>query len=199
MIIISLGGVGGCDLAYSLRSLNQETYPYDWLVTSQSFIINSFNDFNKFFIFDEKYVCNTNLLIDINKKGVMLHDFHNFTLQKDEVKTKYIRRFDKLNVALIENNPILFVRIYDNINESLNPPGMYDSIFDRDIEDISKWSLFINELNNKYNKKIKLLIITSDPNIVDNKYDNIIIIFTEHHKSSSKITEIINDTIEHVF
>ena len=42
MKIISLGGVGGCDLAQSLRDLNQPTYPYDWLITSQSFIIKSF-------------------------------------------------------------------------------------------------------------------------------------------------------------
>ena len=28
MKIISLGGIGGCDLATALRKLNQQTYPY---------------------------------------------------------------------------------------------------------------------------------------------------------------------------
>jgi hypothetical protein len=37
MKIISLGGIGGCDLAEALRKLNQPTYPYDWLITTQSF------------------------------------------------------------------------------------------------------------------------------------------------------------------
>ena len=41
MKIISLGGIGGCDLATALRKLNQQTYPYNWLITTQSFIIKS--------------------------------------------------------------------------------------------------------------------------------------------------------------
>ena len=42
---ISLGGAGGCGIAQYLKILNnnnQPTYPYDWIVSSQSFIINSF-------------------------------------------------------------------------------------------------------------------------------------------------------------
>lgn len=38
--IISLGGAGGCKIAEYLRTKNQEAYPYDWIVSSQSFVIN---------------------------------------------------------------------------------------------------------------------------------------------------------------
>ena len=79
MKIISLGGIGGCELATALRNLNQPTYPYDWLITTQTFIINSFNDINNFFVFDEKYVYNEKLLV-YDKKAIMLHDFNNFLL-----------------------------------------------------------------------------------------------------------------------
>ena len=77
MKIISLGGIGGCDLAQALRKLNQPAYPYDWLITTQSFIIKSFNDFNNFFVFHRYYVYNNNNLLVYNKKAIMLHDFNN--------------------------------------------------------------------------------------------------------------------------
>jgi hypothetical protein len=34
MKIISLGGIGGCELAKALRNLNQPAYPYDWMITT---------------------------------------------------------------------------------------------------------------------------------------------------------------------
>ena len=70
MKLISLGGIGGCDLAESLRSLHQEAYPYDWLITTQTFIINSFNDFNKFFVFDTSYIYNETNLLTVDKKAI---------------------------------------------------------------------------------------------------------------------------------
>ena len=48
MKLISLGGVGGCNLAFTLRKLNQPTYPYNWLITTQSFVIDSFLKFENF-------------------------------------------------------------------------------------------------------------------------------------------------------
>ena len=50
MKFISLGGVGGCDVASSLRAVvNQPSYPYDWLISAQSFVIDSFLNFENFF------------------------------------------------------------------------------------------------------------------------------------------------------
>ncbi len=114
MKIISLGCVGGCDLAGSLRKLNQMTYPYDWLITTQSFIINSFDNINinNFFKFDNKYVYDRQLLLEENKKAIMLHDFNNFELEKENVMIKYTRRFERLNMDLNNGEDILFVRMY---------------------------------------------------------------------------------------
>ena len=195
MKIISLGGVGGCDLAQSLRDLNQPTYPYDWLITSQSFIIKSFNNFDNFFIFDEKYIYDRQKLLDVNKKAIMLHDFHNFSLEKNEVILKYNRRFERLNNDINGNEEILFVRIYDNLEEKLQPLNYYNDIFVRDEEDISKWNEFISKLSTTYNKKIILLLITSNENICNDNYSNIIIYFTTKHKDSNTIREIIVDTL----
>jgi len=196
MKIISLGGIGGCDLAQSLRDLNQKTYPYDWLITTQSFIIDSFNNFNNFFIFDEKYVHDNIKLLVYNKKAIMLHDFVNFTSQKEEVITKYKRRFERLNECLHDTEDILFVRIYDNLQELLVPNNYYDNILIRDDEDISKWETFIDNIQIKYNKKIKLLIITSREDICSKTYNNIIMHFTKNHKNNKNIYNIIQDTIK---
>ena len=195
MKIISLGGIGGCDLAGALRKLNQPTYPYDWLITTQSFIIDSFNDFNKYFVFDEKYVYDTEKLLVYNKKAIMLHDFNNFAFQKNEVIQKYERRFTRLNEALMSDEPILFVRIYDNLDEKLVPLDYYNNILSRDDEDIQKWEDFITCIQNKYNKKTKLLVITSREDICNKTYNNVIMQFTTHHKKCDNIYEIIRDTI----
>ena len=84
MKIISLGGIGGCDLAQALRNLNQTAHPYDWLITTQTFILQTFNNFDSFFIFDNAYihVYNETFLLEKEKKAIMLHDFNNFFLQK---------------------------------------------------------------------------------------------------------------------
>lgn len=199
MKIISLGGIGGCDLAQALRDLNQKTHPYDWLITTQSFIIDSFNNFNNFFIFDEKYVHDNNKLLVYNKKAIMLHDFINFTSEKEEVITKYKRRFERLNECLYDTDNILFVRIYDNLEELLVPTDYYNNILIRDDEDISKWESFIDNIQIKYNKKIKLLIITSREDICSKTYNHIIMHFTKAHKNHKNISNIIEDTIKTVF
>ena len=199
MKIISLGGIGGCDLAQALRNLNQQTYPYDWLITTQTFVINSFNDINNFFVFDEKYLYDNSYLIVDNKKAIMLHDFNNYFLQKEDVITKYKRRFERLNDSLNSNDDILFVRIYDNLQENLFPAKFYDNILIRDEEDIYKWEIFINYIQSKYNKKIKLLIITSREDICCKTHNNIILCYTKEHKNVQTISNIIQDTLQSAF
>jgi hypothetical protein len=198
MKVISLGGVGGCDLAKALRDLDQLAYPYDWLITTQSFIINSFNDFNNFFVFDEKYVFSSTKLLTSNKNAIMLHDFKNFPLQKEDVITKYKRRFDRFNERLNDPEDILFVRIYDNLRERLMPSDLYSKILIREEEDIEKWETFINNIQIKYNKKVKLLIITSREDICKKTYNNIILCCTKEHKNVNRIKQVIQDTMQSV-
>jgi hypothetical protein len=199
MKIISLGGVGGCELAQALRNLNQLTYPYDWLITTQTFIINSFNDINNFFVFDEKYVYDNKKLLVYDRKAIMLHDFNNFFLQKEDVITKYKRRFERLNESLNTNDDLLFVRIYDNLQDKLMPNDYYNNILIRDEEDIQKWDVFINYIQSKYSKKIKLLIITNKEGISSKTYNNIILFFTKDHKNNKNIYNIIQDTLNSAF
>ena len=199
MKIISLGGIGGCDLARALRDLNQPSYPYDWIIATQSFVINSFNDFNNFFVFDEKYVWRYGLLCVNKKNALMLHDFNDFTSQKEEVIAKYKRRLQRLNDCLHGNEDILFVRIYDNLQEQLVPVGAYDDVLIRDNEDVQQWESFINSIQIKYNKKIKLLIITNRKDICNKTYDNIIMHFTEEHKNPKINYKIVQDTIKTAF
>lgn len=159
MKIISLGGVGGCPLKDVLKKLNYPTYPYDWLFTTQSYIINNFNNFDKFFCFDTKYVYDNNKLLNENKTAIMLHDFTNFDLEKMMLLQKYKRRFERLNDALLCDEDILFIRLYDNLEVDLVPLHYYDNIFVREKEDIEKWNDFIKNLIIIYKKNIKLLLI----------------------------------------
>jgi hypothetical protein len=167
MKIISLGGVGGCILATALREINQLAHPYDWLITAQSFIITSFNNFDLFFKFNTKEVHDKTKLITENKNGIMLHDFKNFELERENVIQKYKRRFERLNDNLNSNEDILFVRIYDNSkNETAGSP----ELFCRENEDLKKWETFILFLQQKYsNKKIRLLIITNCKDIYNDE------------------------------
>jgi hypothetical protein len=142
MEIISLGGVGGCQLANALRLRNYKAYPYDWLVTSQSFILNSFDNIDNFFTFDESYVYqNVNLLCE-NQNAVMLHDFTHFESQKTDVIERYKRRFNRLNQTLKDVNRILFVRVMDNLQENMSPLNFYDEIYIRENENPQLWEEF---------------------------------------------------------
>jgi len=196
MKLISLGGIGGCDLAESLRSLHQEAYPYDWLITTQTFILNSFNEFRKFFVFDPSYLHNRTNLLTADKKAIMLHDFHQFMIERESVVEKYKRRFDRLKEALSSPEPILFVRIYDNLEEALVPANYYDTILIRDVEDVDRWEEFIVRIQTtSMNPNIRLLLITSDESICTRSTPNIILHFTKDHKRSKAITTIIQDTL----
>ena len=194
MHIISLGGVGGCDLAYALRSLNRPTYPYNWLISAQSFVIRSFNNISNFFTFDDNSLLHGDTMLrDKHKKAVMLHDFTNFALEKDSVIKKYERRFKRLQEALEDGQDILFVRIYDNLEESLQPAHVYEPIFEREQEDIKKWSDFISELGKRYGKKIRLLLITNIHDYTCFQLQNVVVRFTKHYKNSDIIKQLIEE------
>jgi len=209
MHIISLGGVGGCELAHALRTLGQPSYPYDWLITTQSFIIRSFNDFDQFFQFDEQYVFDTTKLLTADKSAIMLHDFHNFVVERDTVIAKYRRRFSRLNAALLDTtSDILFVRICDNLDNPLHPLEYYNSIFDRECEDINLWIRFIDTrfidtrfidtrfIDTRFidtNRRIRILCITNQSNIIDSKDSRVIIRYSPILDAAS-ISEIIDQT-----
>jgi hypothetical protein len=187
--IISLGGSGGCPLAYVLRELNQPTYPYNWLITTQSFVIDSFFDESKFFSFESKYVYNKTYLLDRNKKAIMLHDFKDFKKQSDGVIDKYKRRFDRVRTSLNDDKEVLFVRLVDDVNGRTDTTGFYDKIFIRDDEDVKKWEEFMNRINETYEKQMSLLLISSDDTI-STEHPNISIAYV-NVKEEKQIKDVI--------
>ena len=172
MIKISLGGVGGCEWAKALRKFGQPSYPYDWLITTQSFILQTLFDRDAFFDFKEEFVYDTTKLIEKHKKAIMLHDFDNFALQKQTVIDRYKRRFGRLNNALKEKQTVLFVRVADNLVVPLSPRA-YDNIFNREEEDLQLWDDCMQRLNDKYQKRCILLYITDKES--DGSLKNVIV------------------------
>ena len=156
MEIISLGGVGGCILAESLRDMNMVTYPFDWLITTQSFVIDSIENSDNFFIFEKEYVYNESYLLAEKKNAIMLHDFNDFVSEKENVIAKYDRRMNRLKEVFRSKKDVLFVRLMDNLSVPLSPLNFYDDVFVRETESISKWKEFMKS------KRGRLLLITTE-------------------------------------
>jgi len=194
MTVISLGGVGGCQIAGILRKLNYLTYPYDWLISTQSFVIDSFLDIHNFFTYDNVYVYDTTKLISPKFNSIMLHDFNNYLLEEKNIINKYNRRFKRLHDSLENKEPILFIRAIDNLSIPLVPENYYNNIFKREYESIDKWEDFINILSIKYKKNIYLLLIISDKELIYNNLNSKI--FITYNLSDADITDEINRIIK---
>lgn len=164
MKLISLGGVGGCNLAFALRKLNQPTYPYNWLITTQSFVIDSFLKFENFFEIDEEYLHGKQTLLNKNKTAIMLHDFKKF--DKNEVTDKFKRRYSRLKDAMQSSEGVLFIRAMEDLEAPMIPNGKYDDIFKREKDEIHLWDKFLNEQQNKFNKEIKMLLLAHNEELV---------------------------------
>jgi hypothetical protein len=161
MKVISLGGVGGCTITQSIQLLvqDQERYPYDWMLTNQSFVIETILDNNNFINFDDETEFNNNEISVKTRDCLSVHDFssyENYVNTRDNVKEKYNRRFHRLNQALSSNEPILFIRISNNTPTAESWIGRFESKPD----DIQKWIDFIQYLEKYFTKPIFLLIIT---------------------------------------
>lgn len=196
MEIISLGGIGGCELANALRLHNYPAYPYDWLITSQSFVIDSFDNIDKFFIFDDAYVYQQNYLLDKDKRAIMLHDFTNFENQKIDTIEKYKRRFHRLHEALTSGKKIVFVRVLENMTENLYPLEFYDAIYAREEENIELWDQFIQRVIDTYQCSCHLLLISNEIKYnTPTAYKNVTISYTDS-KLSSDIYRIINEHVQ---
>lgn len=164
MKLISLGGVGGCNLAFALRKLNQPTYPYNWLISTQSFVIDSFLKFDNFFEIDERYLHTNTTLLNKNKTAIMLHDFKKF--DKIVVTDKFQRRYNRLKDAMQSSEDVLFIRAMDDLDVPMIPRGTYDEIFKREEDNIQLWSEFLNQQQNKFDKEIKMLLLAHNEKLV---------------------------------
>jgi hypothetical protein len=160
--LISLGGVGGCTIAESISYIKRKytrRYPYDWLLTNQSFVCESFLSFENFFDFDDasKIINNTQFLSE-KKNALSFHDFKDYPNDKITVKEKYIRRFKRLQESMGNIKPLLFIRTTNNARD--HPE--WEDIFINEKDDFIKWIEFKKSLENTYNKKVYILIMTNN-------------------------------------
>ena len=163
--VISLGGAGGCGIAMFLRTLNYKSYPYDWLYSTQSFIINSFFDKTLFIQRDKRDIDNHALFYDDKIVRVTASSIHDELHELDCIKSKYDRRFLRLYSDLQSNDNIIFVRLLvkNNIKHGITEYNNIIYNYNETFDIIDEWIDFINKIKLKYNKyNIKLILIDHD-------------------------------------
>ena len=176
MKIINLGGVGGCVITQAIQQfiLDQERYPYDWLLANHSFVIRTLLDNGVFFdLDDEAEFHHNNFEFSIKERdGMIVHDFHSYEHYMNDrhvVKEMYKRRFDRLNFALASNEPILFVRMSNHTPMCDNWKDRFESRTDN----LNEWFDFIAYLEKYFEKPIYLLIVTTDQGEYDEYKDKL--------------------------
>jgi len=204
--LISLGGCGGCGIRMEIEKIkNQPSYPYDWIICSQNFVMNSFFDYTKFINFVKNnfnishpyhYNENTNVV-----DGIAIHDKYGYITYE-----KYKKRFERLHETISnKSNKIVFIRlltdsdniahvIYSKINKSMQ--GYYyddysyqlipnqhiiqtleviDSFKDQSCQ-INKWIDFMTNITTHFdNKNCTLILISNYTDITSKVSDNIYI------------------------
>jgi hypothetical protein len=185
MKIINLGGVGGCDITQAIQRILTvlPRYPYDWLLTNQSFIIRTLLDNKCFFNFEDKTKLHGKEVHVEEMDGMSVHDFPDSFDETEHkrlvpiIKEKYERRMERMNDALFSEESILFVRLSNNTETSKDWINRFHCIRD----DYFKWAEFTKYLNTYFKKPIYLLIITTnEEEYRENRntdYENVIVRF----------------------
>lgn len=202
MKMINLGGYGGCSLTQVLRKFkfNTEAFPFDWNITNQQFVINCINSAGGYFFdFDnDKYLFDTNILMSPNNDAFCIHDFVNWPVQKNEVKSKYIRRLNRLINYIHSNEDILFCRHVLDVDpyNDYHKSSWKRIPFNVNYDDINKWKDFLNNLNR--NATTKLVLITNNPTMESNHPDILVCKQIDNYNNWDKTTfDFINNLIEY--
>lgn len=202
MKMINLGGYGGCSLTQVLRKFpfNTEAFPFDWNITTQNFVMECIKSKGEYFFDfnDDSLLFETNILMSPNRDAFCIHDFTNWSLQKQTVISKYTRRIKRLIDAIDSEDDILFCRhILD-----VNPYNDYDKSswkrfpFKIEYDDLNTWIRFIENLNRK--GYTKMVLITNNPTIVSNHPDILISNQTDNYTNwETSVYNFINNLIEY--
>ena len=152
---ISLGGGGACGIRMKIEKiLNQPSYIYDWLVSSQDFIIDTIFDYKNFIDFSNTMNMNIQHPYHFNLDKNYIDAFalhHNF-----EKKNKLIfeNRFNRLQDTLKNYKCVLIRLMIDKNNDAC-------IVYSKNINNIEHYT----DNNNKFNDKYELK--TSFKNYVD--------------------------------
>lgn len=203
MKIISLGGVGGCIITQGLdcAGLYEPRGPYSWLIASQSFVIDTFLHPNNFFDFDDEtqYMEHENKTVHLrhkNRNAVIIHDFET-DINIELVKSKYNRRFQRLNDNLINNEPVLLIRVTEQNKQQLPE---WENYYNVERDNFQKWCEFRKYLEEQFNKPFFLLIITFNKTEYEEniKYqsDKVLINYLSQENNNLNIENIANIFLE---
>lgn len=156
---ISLGGVGGCELARALRKYNHPAYPFDWNVTRQDFVCRVIMTRGKYY-FNFENEKSHGIIAHPDRNALLLHD-----PKGEETITKYARRLERLLHVLDSNDEIWFFRIYSDARVPMKHQ-QYSDWFDKTHESLSIWIQFLHYLHDTYKKKIHLWLLCTSHDIV---------------------------------
>jgi hypothetical protein len=163
MKAINLGGVGGCCVTHAIQNTiaDQPRYPYDWLLSNQSFVIRTFMNNGCFFDWDDvSQLVGKEFRVN-ERDGLSVHDVspdYRYEPQKNGIKYKYTRRFERLNAALFSDEPILFVRVSNHTPNCKEWEDRFLSVPD----DFKEWQRFIQYVNDHFKKPIYFLYFTEN-------------------------------------
>lgn len=178
--IINLGGYGGCELTFVIKKFDQPTYPFDWNVTTQNFVVNCILSEGKYyFTFDnDDLVFEKNILLSENKDAFLCHDFTDWDSQKENVISKYSRRLDRLLSLINSKEEIVFCRHlidkdpYNNYSYCRIP-------FIIEYDELDIWEYFMEEMVKKRSGQTKLVLFTNNP-LLNTSSKNIFICYNDH-------------------
>ena len=176
MIIVNLGGYGGCMLTTVIRKFNQPAYPFDWNITSQSFVTKCIASGGKhFFDFNIRYL-RDGFLLSPDNDAFLFHEYARvepWWVENDEVRTTYQRRLHRLLSVFYSTDEILFCRHaidedpYNDYAKSSWSVLPFVVTYDR----VKLWENFIHSRPNS-----KLLLLTNNPQMASRHQD----VYIEH-------------------
>lgn len=173
MKIINLGGYSGCAMTEVIRAIdpNLEAYPFDWNCTNQDFVTKTIESKGSYFFNfdDDSLVFDNTKLLTPDRNAFLIHDFKNWSLEKQTVKEKYQRRLDRLLSTINSTERILFVRhILDEDPFNDYKKSSWDVIpFNKTFDNVGKWEDFI--VSRKF--PTDMILFSNNPNLkLERKY-----------------------------
>lgn len=181
MLFISLGGAGGCGIAQDLKKINtQATYPFDWTLCKQSFVLNCFTNIligsnpitttvlrEHFIDFGKEeyyYRTATNIYVENKNRNVIsLHDFGNGfpynSINILSMEGTYIRRLNRLRNVLESTDPIVFIRRMNHSFIGFGKKSPEHGSEEPNFDDYMLWFEFREQISKQYNKEIYIVLL----------------------------------------
>ena len=191
MYILSLGGVGGCELGRVCRFFNGQAHPFDWNVVRHDFVQDVINSMgNIFFRFTPQLVLGT-MIKSTDKRYILLHDKIS---DLPGVQDKYTRRLERLLDAFKHNKSLLCLRIMCCVDEPMD--ATYRQIFDVCHESANDWIPFINKWRSTNPSILLILFEKFTMQEILNPVPGVIVVRTPRYKDPKCLREIVSIIVD---